>query len=101
MGAPRPWSYEVHELSEGYSGIVYDASGHRVGTDHLSEEDAAVIAAAPDLLEALTELVLYHDVPDSAQDPVVKPLLRAAFAAIAKASPQPVPVLDQVREGEG
>jgi hypothetical protein len=48
-------------------------------------DDADLIAAAPDLLEALRDLVLYHDVPDAAQDPVVVPLLKAAFAAIAKA----------------
>lgn len=33
--------------------------------------------------EALTELVIYHDVPAEAQDPVVLPLLRAAFAALS------------------
>jgi hypothetical protein len=38
-----------------------------------------------ELLEALTALVLYHDVPAEAQDPVAVPLLRAALAAIAKA----------------
>lgn len=43
-------------------------------------------AAAPALLSALTELVLYHDVPDSAQDPVVLPLLKTALAAIAEAT---------------
>ena len=48
------------------------------------ETDADLIAAAPELLEALTDLVIYHDVPASAQDPVVLPLLRAAFSAIAK-----------------
>lgn len=42
-----PWSYEVHKLSSGYSAIVYAANGMRVGTDHLSEEDARLIAAAP------------------------------------------------------
>lgn len=38
-----------------------------------------------ELVAALTDLVLYHDVPAEAQDPVVLPLLRAALAAIAKA----------------
>lgn len=51
----------------------------------VADANARLISAAPDLLDALTELVLYHDVPDSAQDPIVKPLLRASFAAINKA----------------
>lgn len=38
-----------------------------------------------ELVEALTELMIYHDVPAEAQDPVVLPLLKAGFAAIAKA----------------
>lgn len=86
MGAPRPWSYEVHELSEGYSGIVYDASGHRVGTDHLSEEDAAVIAAAPDLLEALKAMT--HGLPELLESigySDEEDMLGMAAAAIAKA----------------
>jgi len=36
---PLPWSYEVHELSEGYSAIIYDAKGHCV-VDHLDEATA-------------------------------------------------------------
>lgn len=49
-------------------------------------EDAVLAAAAPALLEALTDLVIYHDVPDECQDQVVKPLLKAAFAAIRQAT---------------
>ncbi|HEX5320600.1 MAG TPA: hypothetical protein VFW46_15660 [Stellaceae bacterium] len=49
-----PWTYEVHELSEGYSAIVYDARGNRIGGfDHLDEATARLIAAAPELYEAL------------------------------------------------
>lgn len=47
-GSPTPWSYELHELSSGYSAIVYDANGQRVGTDHLTEIDARRIVAGPD-----------------------------------------------------
>ena len=56
--APAPWTYEVHRLSEGYSAIVYDACGHRIGgLDHLDEPTARLIAAAPTLYEALEELL--------------------------------------------
>lgn len=51
-----PWTYEVHELSTGFSAIVYDANGQRVGTDHLSEADAALIAAAPAMYDALRKI---------------------------------------------
>lgn len=50
--SPGPWSAEVHELSEGFTGCVYDANGHRL-VDYLSEADANLIAAAPKLLQAL------------------------------------------------
>lgn len=49
---PEPWSYEVHELSEGFSAIVYDEHGRAVA-DHLSEDRAHLIAAAPDMYGAL------------------------------------------------
>jgi len=48
----RVWAWEEHELSEGYSCIVYDEHGQAVA-DHLSREDAAMVCAAPTLLEAL------------------------------------------------
>lgn len=55
---PGPWKYEVHELSEGFSAIVYGSTtGLRIGTDHLSEADARLIAAAPDLLAMIKRLV--------------------------------------------
>jgi len=47
-----PWTYEDHQLSEGYSGIVYDQHGMRIA-DHLSHSRSRLIAAAPLLLEAL------------------------------------------------
>lgn len=95
---PGPWSYEVHELSEGYSAIVYDARGQRVGTDHLSEADAALIAAAPDLLAAIKDaqdFIRSYFGPVSSDDPAGWSDLDAMGvdinlrAAIAKASPQP------------
>lgn len=48
------WTHEVHQLSEGYSAIVYDEHGQSIA-DHLSEKRARLIAAAPDMLAALRE----------------------------------------------
>ena len=50
---PAPWTWEEHELSEGYSCIVYDATGHSIGYEHLNRGGASLIAAAPELYEAL------------------------------------------------
>lgn len=51
------WTYEVHQLSEGYSAIVYDENGRAVA-DHLREEHARLIVRAvnahDELVEALT-----------------------------------------------
>jgi hypothetical protein len=73
-----PWSYEVHELSTGYSAIVYDERGQALA-DHLDEEVARLIAAAPCLLEALKAMVLNdtHTYRDCH---------KAAVAAIARAT---------------
>lgn len=46
------WTCEVHELSEGFSAIVYDEHGQMLA-DHLDEDRALLIAAAPDMLAAL------------------------------------------------
>lgn len=46
------WTYEVHELSEGYSAIVYDEHGQAIA-DHLTEKQARLIAGAPVMLAAL------------------------------------------------
>jgi hypothetical protein len=51
----------------------------------IDHPDARLIAAAPDLLEALTDLLCYHDVPGPVDAPL-KPLMAAAFSAIAKAT---------------
>jgi hypothetical protein len=38
---PTPWTWEEHELSEGYSCIIYDARGYQVGGfGHLDRETA-------------------------------------------------------------
>jgi hypothetical protein len=53
---PRPWTWEQHELSEGYSCIVYDADGRKVELDHIDAETAAVVASAFELRAALRSL---------------------------------------------
>lgn len=55
---PGPWEWREDQLSEGHSCCVFGANGFRIGSsrgdmDHLSATDAALIAAAPDLYEAL------------------------------------------------
>jgi hypothetical protein len=84
---PGPWTHEVHQLSEGFSGIVYAANGMRVGTDHLSEDDARLIAASPDLLEACKALVRFVDSHGS--EHINRVPFAAARAAIAKAEGKP------------
>lgn len=81
---PAPWSYEVHELSEGLSAIVYDANGTAIA-DHLDEATAAKIAAAPELLEALEQidglrmlLVAKHKLGDDATLMKMKEVIAAA-----------------------
>lgn len=44
-----------------------------------SYEAAAYIKT---LQEAATALLLYHDIPDECQDPVVKPLMRSLIDAL-------------------
>lgn len=80
---PGPWTHEVHELSSGYSAIVYDANGYRLGGfDHLTEADARLIAAAPEMLDALKraviEMEMWCPVHAAAE-------IKIAKAAIAKA----------------
>lgn len=48
----KSWTWELHELSEGPSAIVYDEHGRMIA-DHLTPAIAAKIAAAPAMLEAL------------------------------------------------
>lgn len=57
----KSWTWELHELSEGPSAIVYDEHGRMIA-DHLTPAIAAKIAAAPAMLEALRdarETILY------------------------------------------
>ena len=59
-----PLEYEVHELSSGYSAIIYDRNGTAVA-DHLMEDQAAFIVRAVNahqhLIEALQSAREYFD----------------------------------------
>lgn len=85
--AAGQWSYETHELSEGYSSIVYDERGQKIA-DHLTEDRAALIAAAPDLLAALELLIhVVKDTPNISLDAANAVLaarlaIRAALAKV-------------------
>jgi hypothetical protein len=50
------WTVEEHELSEGFSAVVYDGNGVMIA-DHLSLDRAHLIAAAPRLYSALEDCV--------------------------------------------
>ncbi len=52
-----PLSYETHELSTGFSSIVYDALGMGIDT-HLSEEQAATIVLACNAHEELVRALI-------------------------------------------
>ena len=58
---PTPFTYEVQELSEGYSAIIYDARGQCVGTgrrfDHMYEADAAFVVMACNTHAALADAI--------------------------------------------
>ncbi|MGL4640563.1 MAG: hypothetical protein ACRCVX_12650 [Shewanella sp.] len=54
-----PWSMEVHELSEGFSAIIYDANGIGV-LDHLSEDNARRIVAAVNATDGISTEALEH-----------------------------------------
>lgn len=82
-----PW--EARDGSLHRKHWLIDAPGRRfIATidgppDEEGEANARLIAAAPELLEALADLLCYHDVPGPVDAPL-KPLIDAAFAALAK-----------------
>jgi len=85
------WTYEVHQLSEGYSAIVYDGNGHAVA-DHLSELHASLIVRAvnahDDLVRQLSHLVRHLEPLERSGGLNVPGLatLNGARAALAKAN---------------
>ena len=69
------WAIDYNEDQEQVVDYVYE------------EADARLIAAAPDLLEALDGMIKAYD--DGVQPGWAQPYLRAAHAAIAKARGEP------------
>lgn len=91
MGAHTPGPWDVDEGDGSIYSLETQETVLHGGVHEIfwsRPEDARLAIAAPDLLEALTELLLYHDVPGPV-DAVLAPLIRAAFAAITKATSQP------------
>lgn len=77
-----PWEAEAQMLSEGEVCCVYDGDGRRIA-DYLTEDQANLIAAAPDLFAALSLMIAdFADYPASE-----RPCLAfdRAHAALAKA----------------
>jgi hypothetical protein len=61
------WTVEEHELSEGYSCIVYDEHGQAVA-DHLDRKRASLIAAAPELYAACEEALAFVEMIEARED---------------------------------
>ena len=87
---PGPWgspSFKPKTICSA-SGLIADCdmSGHRSGEENIA--NARLIKAAPDLLEALEEIL--NTVPGNSEDPVAKRYFQyletVAKAAIAKAT---------------
>ncbi|ELY4420451.1 hypothetical protein SMZ52_000913 [Cronobacter sakazakii] len=80
-GTPGPWHVTRGDVLDRNGRMVASVEGFCPGENE--DYDADLIAAAPDLLEALQGFVdLFHDVIDG---DAIMPALDKAYAAIAKA----------------
>jgi hypothetical protein len=93
---PKNWrvapSITRDKLGDPIGFDVFDSNGDRVGYQ-LSEEDARLIAAAPELKEALEELMLAAGMMDknARKHPAVVKAVCAAVLALAKCEPEAKP----------
>ena len=88
---PGPWTAEPYRVGDSAYKIVYDADGHWLAevfdvpnAPDTAAADARLIAAAPELLEALRNLVGLAEMRGSLHE--YRAALDEARAAIAKAT---------------
>lgn len=81
MATPGPWTVTVHDKWTDVDGPHWTVAGD------VSNEDAPLIAAAPDLLSALRDLIADSDDVDDGKLPAISAVaLTRARQAVAKAS---------------
>ena len=82
---PAPWS--LHDARSTRVDLINNAKGHAVGeivwVDVRNPADAALIAAAPDMLELLYKCLPF--IEDATEDPCYKPHVVKALEARIKA----------------
>lgn len=78
---PGPWNVDYASHDDGGCSV---RAIDRTLALHVSQEDAFLIAAAPELLEALRGMVDAHAVPSSICKE--RPVYESALSAIAKAT---------------
>ncbi len=83
---PAPWHTNGKSIFSG-DYLIITTVNNDVFTQETNEANAVLIAAAPELLEALRELVAYHG---SDVDNGLDELLTAARTAITKATGQEI-----------
>ena len=88
----RPWEVQPDHNDDNHNRFkVLDQSGHWFVAGGLDQDDAHLIAAAPDLLEALRRILKYIEIAEDEMTPTddrwpVDADRKAAQAAIAKAT---------------
>ena len=84
--SPGPWTYQLDDYIGQQTATVYGADGDGValirgnlGYDVLPEDNARLIAAAPDMLEALIDQARHYNGDESfARFAAIKPVIEKA-----------------------